>query len=193
MRKALSIMALLAFVAMLIIGCGGGGQKSVTKETVSNIPDWYDNAPIDPNYIFEVGSAESRDLQLARDKASDAARMSIAKTVETRFQGFSKRFQEEVGLGEDAQYLDQFTQATKAVVSLVMSGAQVEEAKTVPEDGVYRSFVLMKYPVGATSQQLMNKLKQQEQLYTKFRSTQVFEELEKETQQYEEFKKSQGL
>lgn len=190
MKRALSISILLVFTGLLLFGCGG--QQMVNKGDVNSIPDWFDNPPKDPNYIFETGTATSRDLQLARDKASDAARMNIGKAVETRFKGFSKRFQEEVGTGEGSEYLDQFTQATKAVVSMTLRGAEIEKTKTVPEKGLYRVFVLMKYPVGAASEALMNKLKQQENLYTRFRASKAFDELESEVKQYESYKKEQG-
>lgn len=191
MKKVLNIAILLAFSSLLLFGCGGG-QQVVSKGDVGAIPEWFDNPPKDPNYIFEVGTGSSKDLQLARDKAADAARMNIGKTIETRFKGFSKRFQEEVGIGAESEYLDQFTQATKAVVSMTLRGVEVERTKTVPEKGLYRVFIMMKYPLGAASEALMNKLKQQEHLYTRFKASKAFDELEEEVEQYEEYKKEQG-
>ncbi len=190
------IIILVLFLSLsLIIGCGGTKKQGITppatKDVIKSAPDWYLNPPQDPNYIFATGTATSRDMQLARDKAADAARMDIAKTIETRFNGLSKRFQEEVGTAEDAQYLDMFTQATKAVVSTVLSGVNIDKTDIGAEGGVYRAWVLMKMPLGATSQALLNKIKQQEQLYTRFRATQVFEELEKETEAFEKWKSGQ--
>ncbi len=181
---------------LFIAGCAGRKPTTLTpqatKETLESIPNWYMNPPSDPNFIFATGTATSRDMQLARDKAADQARMGIAKTIETKFNGLSKRFQEEVGTGEDAQYLDMFTQATKAVVSTVLSGATIDKADMKTEAGVFRAYVLMKMPVGASSQALLNKLKQQEQMYTRFRSSQVFEELEKETEKFQNWKEGEG-
>lgn len=194
MRNAVFGTAVLA--AILAVGCGGSRQQvgitpRATQETLENVPGWYINLPSDPNYLFATGTATSRDMQLARDKAGDAARMEIAKQIETKFDGLSKRFQEEVGTGEDAQYLDMFTQATKAVVSQVLSGVSIDKTEIKNEQGLFRAYVLVKMPIGATSQALLNRLKQQEQLYTRFRATQVFEELEKETQKFENWKQGQ--
>lgn len=186
-RGSLVIAALV-----LVAGCGGTAKTGITPPATSKIvesaPDWYKQPPQDPNFIFATGTATSRDMQLARDKAADAARMEIAKSIEARFDGLSKRFQEEVGTSVDAQYLDQFTQATKAVVSQVLSGVTIEKSDFTAEAGVFRSYVLMKMSLTASSQALLNKVKQQEQLYTRFRSTQVFDELQKEVEGIKEQK-----
>ncbi|MBM3326041.1 MAG: hypothetical protein FJY65_03520 [Calditrichaeota bacterium] len=195
MNRILTVGLILVLGLNLLAGCGGTPKKGITppatSETIKAAPKWFLNPPQDPNYIFATGTATSRDMQLARDKASDAARMEIAKTVETRFNGLSKRFQEEVGTAEDAQYLDMFTQATKAVVSTVLSGVTIDQSELAAEGGVFRAYVLLKMPLGATSQALLNKIKQQEQLYTRFRASQVFDELEQETEAFEKWKSGQ--
>ncbi len=194
MKFSTAILILMS--VLLLVGCAGKkettGVSPATKEVMASIPDWYMSPPSDPNFIIETGTAISQDMQLARDKAADQARMGIAKTIETKFEGLSKRIQEEVGTDEDAQYLDMFTQATKAVVSTTLSGASIDKADIKPEGERFRAYVLMKMPIGASSEALLKKLKQQEQMYTRFRSTQVFEELEKETEKFEQFKKEEG-
>jgi len=189
-------LTLILMVVVVLIGCGASKQQTgvtpkATQETMEAIPSWYLNPPEDPNFIISTGTAASRDLQLARDKASDAARMDVAKAIETKFNGLSKRFQEEVGTGDEAQYLDQFTQATKAVVSTVLSGAIIDKTDVKNEQGTFRVYVLMKMPIGASSEALMNKLKQQEQLYTRFRASETFKDIEAETDKFEQFKKGE--
>lgn len=183
-------------LVIILIGCGASKQQSgvtpkATQETMESIPGWFLNPPEDPNFIIATGTATSRDLQLARDKAGDAARMDIAKTIETKFNGLSKRFQEEVGTGDDTQYLDMFTQATKAVVSTVLSGVTIDKTEVKNEQGTFRVYVLMKMPIGASSEALLSKLKQQEQLYTRFRASETFKDLEAETEKFEQFKKGE--
>jgi hypothetical protein len=51
---------------------------------------------------------------------------------------------------------------------------------------------MVKMAVGSTSEALLNKLKKEEQMYTRFRASQVFQELEDETQKYDQWKKEQG-
>lgn len=186
---------IILLIVIVLVGCGAKKQVGITpkatQETMEAIPVWYLNPPADPNFIITTGSATSRDLQLARDKASDAARMEIAKAVETKFNGLSKRFQEEVGTGDDAQYLDMFTQATKAVVSTVLSGTTIDKTEVKNEAGTFRVYVLMKMPIGASSQALLSKIKQQEQLYTRFRASEVGKELDEEVEKFEQWKEGE--
>ena len=184
---------LILFSVLLLVGCGSKQSGITPDPTTKDIPKWFLNKPSDPDFHFETGTATSRDLQLAQDKAGDAARMNMAKWIETKFKGLSDRLQEEVGTGEDAQYLDQFTQATRAVVSTTLTGVSVDKSEVVVDGGLYRVYVLMKMPIGASSAALQNKLKQQEQMYTRFRKTQVFEDLEEQTTKFEDFKKEQGM
>ena len=46
-------------------------------------------------------------------------RAEVARQVEVKLQGIQKKFDEEVGAGENSTLLQQFTQATKTVVSTV--------------------------------------------------------------------------
>lgn len=197
MKNPKFILFALSVLILLLIGCAGPRSASTTtgpatNEIIKNIPDWAQNVPQDPNFIFEIGTATSRDMQLAKDKASDAARMNIAKTLETRFKGLSKRFQEEIGTAENSQYLDQYTQATKAVVSTTLYGVTTEQTKVLNEGGVFRAYMLLKHSLGASNQSLMNKIKQQEQMYTRYRGTETWKEMEDEVKKYEDFKKSEG-
>jgi len=193
-RKAFLVILGL-FILASLTGCGGTPKTGITPPAsdaiIESAPKWFLNPPQDEEYISGTGTATSRDMQLARDKAVETARLDVAKTLEIRYEAIAKRFQEEVGTSLDAQYLDQFTQATKSTVSQVLIGATVDKSSISAEKGVFRAFALVKLPLGATSEALINRVKQEEQLYTRFRSTQVFDELNKETQKFEEWKKSE--
>ncbi len=187
------ILALLVVIAGSgIVHTGCGSKKPVTttqeasKKVLRKMPEWVLEPPREEGFIFESGTATSRDLQVCRDKAADAARLNIARSLETRFNSLTKRFQEEVGTEADAQFLDQFTQATKAVVSTTLVGLSTEEAEVLVEDGVYRAYVLLKLPLGAANKILLERLKQQEELFTRFRSSEIFQELESDVTRYED-------
>mgnify|MGYP006273355339 FL=1 len=187
-------LSLLVSLAILT-GCGGTGQTNLnpspTDDTVENVPDWFLNPPTDQNYLFGTGSATSRSMQVAVDKASTTARGNIASTLTTKFEGLTKQFEEEVGTGADSQMLSQFTQAQKEVVSQVLRGVGTQEREIVNEQGVFRAYVLMDMPVGQAAAELMSKIQENEAMYTRFRSTQAFEELEEEVEEYEQFREEQ--
>ncbi len=196
MKRYFARGSMYLLVLTLIAGCGGtkkvGITPPATTDAIEAAPKWYLNPPQDSDFLYAAGTATSRDMQLATDKATDAAKFNLAKSVETRFEAISKRFQEEVGTALDAQYLDQFTQATKSTVSQVLSGIQIDKTSMQVDNGVFRVFSLAKMPIGASSEALLNRIKQQDQLYTRFRSTQVFDELDKDAQKFEEWKKDQN-
>jgi hypothetical protein len=130
-------------------------------------------------------------MQLAIDKAATDGRTEIARMVDVKIQGLQKKFEEETGLGKDAQLLSMFTSASKTVVSTSLSGSRIAKQKISKEGGMFRAYVLIEYPVGAVNAALVDQIKKNEQMYTRFRASQAFDELEKETEKYEEFKKGQ--
>jgi hypothetical protein len=124
-------------------------------------------------------------MQLALQKARATAMTSLAQQLETKLGNLTKQFQEEVGSGEDSELLQQFTSATKAVTSQTLNGARADEQKLKEESGMYRAYMLMSLPIGAANQQLMTKLKANQNLYTRFQATKAFEDLDEELKAYE--------
>jgi hypothetical protein len=191
--KKVSLLVLLA-LTLGMLGCGGGAPQPGTPEaTLVDIPDWYSNPPTDPNYLFAAATAMSRDMQLSVDKAKQQARTDLASQLEVKVKGMTKSFTEEVGTNEDSELLTQFTEASKAVVSTVMNGTRVNKQDIKVENGIYRAYVLMELPLGAANAALMQQIKNNQNLYTRFRATQAFDELETEVEKYEEYKKDQGM
>ncbi len=178
-----------AFLMVLVMSCGGGSKQTMQTTTEGDIPDWYLNKPEDPNFLYEPATATSQDMQLAVDKAVQAGRTGIGRQVETKIQGIQKRFQEETGVGEDAQLLDQFTQASKTVVSTSLTGSKEINKKIVKDGKMWRAYVLVQYPLGAAQEAFKAQVQKKEQLYTRFRATQVYKEMDADVEKYEQFKK----
>jgi hypothetical protein len=130
-------------------------------------------------------------MQLAIDKATTDARAEIGRTINLKLENLQKKFDEEVGVRENSTILQQFTQATKIVVSESLSGSQVKQ-KEISKDGeIWRAYVLVQYPIGAANDAFVQQIKKQEELYTRFRSSETFKELEDEVKKYEEWKEKQ--
>ncbi len=187
--RIVKLLVPVLMVILLVAGCGG--SKEVTPPP-SDVPDWYMNPPSDPNFLFAAKSAPSADMQLAIEKASAEARADISRQMEVRVQSLVKKFDEEVGTGNDTQLLSQFTSASKQVTSNVLNGTKVKQQKVNKEGNMYRAYVLMQLPIGAAADQLLQSMKKNDKTYTRFRATETFKELDDEAQKYEEFKKSQG-
>ena len=186
---------LLAF-AILIAGCHPAPNASTlmpppSRETVRNLPKWYLKPPKDDKFAFGTATAVSQDLQVSIDKAQAEARNIVAQQLEVKYGSLTKRFVEETGRNVDAQLLDEYTQVYKSTVSQVLYGSRPREQTVRAEGPVYRAFVLMELPLGEASKRLMDQVRANEQMYTRFRATEAFKELDAEVQRYEAWKREQ--
>ena len=185
MRTLISF-AFISIVALTLVGCSPGTSGGTST---GEIPEWYTNVPKDPNVFFATSAQVSADMQLAVDKATSAARTELGRMVELKISGLQKRFTEETGTANNSQLLDMFSQASKNVVSASLSGTKESKKKIVKDGTNWRAYVLVEYPIGAASEALMQQIKTNEQMFTRFRAAKTFEELDKEVKDYEEAKK----
>ena len=187
MRKVATLLAGLMMVALA--GCGG--SRGTQSANTGDIPDWFTNVPQDPNFLYSANTQASQDLQLAIDKAVTGARSEIGRQLEVKLEGLQKKFSEETGTGNDAQLLQMFTQAEKTVVSTTLNGSRVKYQKQVKDGELWRSYVLVEYPIGAANTALMEQLKNNNQMYTRFRASESFKELQDEVDKYDKYKQGQ--
>jgi hypothetical protein len=187
MKKLMVLMVATMFVGMM--GCGG--SRGTQSASTGDIPDWFTNIPQDPNFLYSANTQASQDLQLAIDKAVTGARSEIGRQLEVKLEGLQKKFTEETGTGNDAQLLQMFTQAEKTVVSTTLNGSRVKYQKQVKDGELWRSYVLVEYPIGAANSALMQQLKNNEQMYTRFRASESFKELQDEVDKYDKYKQGQ--
>ena len=191
LMQIFNLSLVLLAIAALSLGCGG---KTASKGNSLGLPEWFQALPEDPTYIFAVATSTSRDLQMSVNKAKQQGRVDIAQQMETKVKSMIKQFNEEVGLGEDAEFLSQTTEVSKSVTSKVLNGSKARKVETVKEgEIIYRSYVLMEMPIGPANTALMEAIKKQQNMYTRFRASQGFQELEGEVDKYDQFKKEQGL
>jgi hypothetical protein len=171
------------------------------KDTVTNVPKnvpkidapgWYTDPERENDRLIGVATATSRDLQTAVDKAKQDGRVDIARQLDVRVAGLSKRFIEDTGLDQDAELLGMFTQVSKTVVSDSLNGTRLTKQKLDREGGTYRAYVEMEMPIGEANARFMEKIRSHERLHTRVRSSEAFEELDREVQAYEEWKRKQA-
>ena len=184
--KAIGIVCIF----MGLLGCGG--SKPMQSAETGDVPDWYTNVPQDPNYLFAPNSQTSQDMQLAVDKATAAARADIGRQLQVKIEGLQKRFTEETGSGNDAQLLQSFTEAEKTIVSETLNGSKAKNQKIVKDGGLWRAYVLVEYPIGAANQALMQQINNNNQMYTRFKASETYKELQDEVDKYDKFKQQQG-
>ena len=176
LMQIFNLSLVLLAIAALSLGCGG---SSKFKSNALGLPEWFQSPPEDPNYIFSAATSTSRGLQMSVNKAKQQGGVEIAQQMETKVKSMIKQFNEKVGLGEDAEFLSQTTEVSKLVTSKVLNGSKARKVETVKEGKIiYRSYALMEIPIGSANTALMEAIKKQQNMYTRFRASQGFQELE---------------
>jgi len=188
MRTLLNII-LMSCIAISLLNCGG--SKPLNETRTDPMPEWFTNTPQDPNFLYAARTGTSRDLNLAIEKAVTAGRAEVARQYQLKVEGLTKSFQEEIGSGEDSEINQLFSQTIKTVVSTELMGSRATKTTHVRDGANYRAFVLVEYPIGAANQAFMNALKANQNMYTRFRASESFKEMDNEIQKYEDWKKNQ--
>ena len=166
------LISLMSLIVLIFVGCAGTSNwtKMIT--------------PTDPNYFYATGTAESKNLQLALDKAAMSARTEIGRQMELKLNSLQKSFAEEVG-NEDTELHQLYSATTKTVVSAQLMGSKIKESKHREKNGKYIAEVMVEYPVHEANKALVNQIKKEQNLYTRFRASQGFKELEAEIKKLE--------
>lgn len=184
LRSGIRLLAIFAF-GVALAGCGGSEEVEGGEE----VPEWYLNTPDDPNYVYAANTATSQRMQVAIDKATTGARGDLAASLETKIESMTKSFTEEVG--DDLR--QQYTEAQKEITSKVLKGTSAKEKKILKQDnGTYRAYVLMELPVGKAAQEFLaklNSMNKEDEMYTRFRSSQAFKEMKEAVDEYEKEQK----
>jgi hypothetical protein len=154
------------------------------------VPEWYLNTPEDPNYVYAANTATSQRMQVAIDKATTGARGDLAASLETKIESMTKSFTEEIG--DDLR--QQYTEAQKEITSQVLKGTSPNQKEVFQQDnGTWRAYVLMELPVGEAAQQFLSKINsmsKEDEMYTRFRSSQAFKEMKEAVDEYEKEQES---
>jgi len=187
MKQTYTVLTLLLVSIAFLASCATTPKAPKTIEIT--VPEFYSNPPTDPNYLFSPATARSQDLQHAVNTAKEEARIGIAREMRVKIQGLFKRFREETGVGEDAEFLSMETDVSKSVVSETLVGCKTRTQKILREGTLYRVYVLMELPIGAANAEMLAKIKENERMYTRYRASQAFKELEEEVEKYEKIKK----
>jgi hypothetical protein len=179
-------------LVLLVAACGGPRSFDLTpasaRQTLEEAPRWMFEVPTDDDHL----TATSRDFQVALDKARGLAQVDVAQQLGARLTNLTRQFQEETGMASDSELLTQFSSATKAITSETLVGAHVVERRVVPEGDVYRAYVLIRLPIGRANELLTQKLRSREALFTRFRATEAYAELDAELQRYEALRAQQN-
>ena len=177
---------------LLFIGCGSRSGPDLSPEasrkTVKNLPDWYLNTPVKEGFKYQTAEATSQSMQLAVDKARVAAVSNLSQMIKSEWNGYTKRVQEETGMGSDSKLLDQFSSTQENVISNQLEGVIVKEKDVQVEnsDGtrIYRVFVLVEFDENAAQEKLLAQIQADQELYDAIKASELVDEMEKKVEEY---------
>ena len=159
-------------------------KEQEEKEIQQSIPSWFIKVPRgDEKVIYVRGTAVVDTLQGSIDSATNAALRELGKKLETRLNSKINETVRQAGIGEDQVTKSEMNRVSSIVVKEVtISGYEIAETKMVQLDnGSYRSFILLEYPVAQVYKAFINRIEQSPELkssITALKETETFKELE---------------
>ena len=164
------------------------GIAHVVKKTAEDVPEWMLILPDDGKAFYSAGTAVSRDMQLAIDKANLAAKRNLADRIGGELSSQIKEFVIE---GGDLYSSDVITVDVERVTKNVMARINVAgyvpaKMEVYPLGTMYRVYALIAYPIGAHNDILVEQIRRNRALYAHVRSSVAFKELEVEADEKRE-------
>ena len=154
------------------------------KEIQESIPSWFIKLPKGTEKILYVrGTAVVDTLQGSIDSATNSALRELGKKLETRLNSKIKETVRQAGIGEDQVTKSEMNRVSSFVIKEVtISGYEVADTKLVKLDnGSYRSFILLEYPIAQVYKAFINRVEGNENLKSSvkaLKNTEAFKELE---------------
>ena len=192
----ISYISYMTIISLLFIGCGSRSGPDLSPEasskTVKNLPDWYKITPVKEGFKYQASEATSQSMQLAVDKARVAAVSNLSQMIKSEWNGYTKRVQEETGMGSDSKLLDQFSSTQENVISNQLEGVIVKEKDIQVENSggtrIYRVFVLVEFDENAAQAKLLAQIKADQQLYDAIKASELVDEMEQKVEAYRQRK-----
>lgn len=190
MRKV-GLVVLSVLVVCSLVGCKSAKVQS--QKGPFEIMQEKANAITDAGGLAAVGIGSSRTVSLALDKAKTRGRTEVAMILESKVDALKKDFTEEIGEGEAAEYNALFSAASKTVAHQILRGSVPKDLKYDTQGSLTTAWALMVVDPKVVADAFADQKNTQRALYTRFRASQAFNELDEEVKKYEDFKqKDQG-
>jgi len=178
MKRTISLTAAILLIGGMLVGCA------------CKIPSWYKKVPQDANFTIMSGEGESKQMNLARDKATERAMANMGLSIESMLDAYRSDFQEEVGPAIESRYYEMMKQMSSRATRFAVQGAVLEESDFCEIKGGWRAYVLYSMPVGAALLAFENEISEEQELYTRFIESEVGKEMADKIVEYNEWKET---
>ena len=162
-------------------------EKSKTETILKNqqivikTPDWCLNLPESNIALYKCGVGESKNLNMARNRATLDAKRGLADQIDSEISSRMEDFLEASGTGDNEEIKQRSEIVTKNVtVAAQLTGYKEVFSETQSIGSKFIHYVLIGYPVGQANQTLLNQIKADEVLSTTEAADDAIAELEAE-------------
>ena len=170
-------------------------KTAKVKAAVKQVPSWFEKLPNKENVIYSVGSSSSPDLQLSVDLATLNAKYTLADRINGKLDAMMKTFTSKIGSDDiDSSVLSEVEKVSKNVIASVdVAGYNPKEIEVYPSGTQYRAFVLLEYSDNEARKIIINRLRKDQMVYAKLKSTNAWKELENEVESSKSEDQAQSL
>jgi len=127
-----------------------------------DLPNWYIKPPAaTDDFIYFAGTGYSSDLAMSREKALLDSQMKLADTINGAMNAMVKQ-QKSDNAGSVVTDKTSVT-IKKIIANTVMTGYRIEDSKILSENRNYRTFILVRYPIGDANRLLKDRLQRESQ------------------------------
>ncbi len=153
----------------MVAPSGSLAQSGKTKKSTSSVkpPKWFEVIPQDSLNLVTRGRAQSKDQQVAVDKAVAAARDSIVFATEVPWKELVRGIREEGITAEEP-----------ARGAVTLHGSKIKEQKVSKKKKTWTAFVLVSLPRSSIPSLLLERVQSDSQWYAQVRQTRAVQELE---------------
>jgi hypothetical protein len=182
----------IALSAVLLTALTGCQTQPPTDRSSLDAMQERAKAITDAGGIATVGVGNARDIGLALDKAQNIGRQQLAVTLSSKIDALGRSFQEEIGAGKAAEFKNMFSTASKILVSQHLKDNIAKDVNYKTKEGETQAYALMVLDPKIIPDAFTAQAKTQRRLYTRFRASQAFSDMDKALEQYEKWKKKDG-
>ncbi|MHC4989873.1 MAG: hypothetical protein ACYTGC_02740 [Planctomycetota bacterium] len=191
-RKCINQVSWGVSASALLLSAGGvfglagcSNQPKVVPErtevTRAFSPEWYEETPRgDDKSIYKTAQGVGVNPGIAESVAINQARQEMALSIEARVDVLQRNFQEQIEAAGDLDLLQRFQDLNTIIASKTLHGSHVVRKETYLEpDGTYRTFVLMELDGREVDANMLESLREMDELETRLRSSEAWAELER--------------
>ena len=134
-----------------------GAAGKVEAPLDINIPNWYIKPPAaSEDYVWTTGTGFSNDLAMSRKKAMLDSQVQLADKINGSISAMIRQNQRDDGGSSSVDRTSSFVR--KVIIDTAITGHMLEDSRVIAENRGYRTFVLVRYPLGDSNRILKEKL-----------------------------------